>query len=265
MSGHSGTTPGRRFIALAIASLAVALSGCATTVFNPATNIPMTKDTPAGMDAPRDIIGENTIALSFSGGGLRAAALAHGCFGWRRPEREATLTDEIAFIPAFPRIPRAAHFGLYGRGVLSRFPKTSAARLRATCGIVAIHRFFSSSVAGSTLARTPSMRSIISLQGRDPSRRDRRVRTDIRVQRPISHPRRFLISSRLEPFSDIRPTAWPMLLRVDGRPSSSHGVLRAYRIDHEHCRPSSNESRGSVAPRSLMRSNGPCLVSARRA
>jgi len=124
MSAHPRTTFGRPLVALTIASLAVALSGCATTVFNTAANVPMTKDTPPGMDAPRDIIGENTIALSFSGGGLRAAALAHGVLTALAQTRTAQgdLTDEVAFISSVSGGSlAAAHFGLYGREGLARF------------------------------------------------------------------------------------------------------------------------------------------------
>ena len=58
----------------ALAALGLAFAGCATSVFNTATNAPMAEDTPPGMGAPLDIMGENAIGLSFSGGGLRALA-----------------------------------------------------------------------------------------------------------------------------------------------------------------------------------------------
>jgi hypothetical protein len=38
----------------------------------------MARDTPPGMGAPEDIVGEYAVGVSFSGGELRAAAFAHG-------------------------------------------------------------------------------------------------------------------------------------------------------------------------------------------
>jgi hypothetical protein len=60
----------------AVAALGVALAGCAFSVFNTATNAPMTEDTPPGMGAPVDLLGKNAIALSFSGRGPRQSPMA---------------------------------------------------------------------------------------------------------------------------------------------------------------------------------------------
>jgi hypothetical protein len=54
----------RLTIAGFLIAAAALLGGCATSVFNPATNVPVTKDTPADMDAPLDIAGEIGIAIS---------------------------------------------------------------------------------------------------------------------------------------------------------------------------------------------------------
>lgn len=105
-------------------ALCLLLAGCATTVFNPATNVPMTKDTPPGMDAPQDIVGENAIALSFSGGGLRAAAIAHGVLTALRDTKTTTgsLADDVVFISSVSGGSlTAAHFGLYGVAGMDRF------------------------------------------------------------------------------------------------------------------------------------------------
>ena len=111
-------------IRLALGALALGLCGCATSGFNAATNVPVTKDTPRGMDAPVDILGENNIALSFSGGGLRAAAFAHGVLEALAETKTATgdLSDDVAFISSVSGGSiTAAHFGLYGRAGLAGF------------------------------------------------------------------------------------------------------------------------------------------------
>jgi hypothetical protein len=45
------------------------------------------------MDAPLDLAGVNAIALSFSGGGLRAAAIAHGVL--KALEETKTPTGDV--------------------------------------------------------------------------------------------------------------------------------------------------------------------------
>jgi NTE family protein len=111
-------------ISLALGTLALGLCGCATNVFNSPTNAPLTKDTPTGMGAPVDILGVNNIALSFSGGGLRAAAFAHGVLEALAETKTATgdLSDDVAFISSVSGGSiTAAHFGLYGRQGLATF------------------------------------------------------------------------------------------------------------------------------------------------
>src|SRR5436853_5805916 len=53
------------------------LSRCAT-VYNKAGNQPWAPGMPLDMGEPTNIMRENSIVLMFSGGGLRAAAFAHG-------------------------------------------------------------------------------------------------------------------------------------------------------------------------------------------
>lgn len=104
--------------------LVVLASGCAAPVFNPATNVPLTRDTPANMGAPEDIVGEYGVAMSFSGGGLRAAAFAHGVLKGLSEAKTAKgdLLDEVVFLSSVSGGSlAAAHFGLYGREGLGRF------------------------------------------------------------------------------------------------------------------------------------------------
>lgn len=105
--------------------LSLLLAGCATPVFNPATNKPLTPDTPPGMGAPQDILGENTIAMSFSGGGLRAAAFAHGVLLALKETKTpggGDLLDDVGFISSVSGGSiTAANFGLHGRDGLEGF------------------------------------------------------------------------------------------------------------------------------------------------
>src|SRR3989442_3275872 len=61
-----------------VAAAVGGLAGCAPPVFHPATNEPLSAATPRNMGARTDFMRENSIVLSLSGGGLRAAAFAHG-------------------------------------------------------------------------------------------------------------------------------------------------------------------------------------------
>src|SRR4051812_30363712 len=94
------------------------LSGCATAIFNTASNAPWTPSTPIDMGAPSDLMGENSIMLTFSGGGLRAAAFAHGVLtaleGIETPGSD--LLDDVALIGSVSGSSLAsAYYGLYGR------------------------------------------------------------------------------------------------------------------------------------------------------
>src|SRR5882757_4679232 len=111
----------RTFIAAAALG---GLAGCATAVFNTATNEPLTAATPPNMGAPVDIMGENSIVLSFSGGGLRAAAFAHGVLTALQSVKTADgdLLNDVALISSVSGSSlTAAHYGLYGRDGLARF------------------------------------------------------------------------------------------------------------------------------------------------
>ncbi len=100
------------------------LAGCATPVFNRATNEPLSAATPPNMGARMDFMRENSIVLSFSGGGLRAAAFAHGVLTALQGVKtaEGDLLDDVALISSVSGSSlTAAHYGLYGREGLERF------------------------------------------------------------------------------------------------------------------------------------------------
>jgi NTE family protein len=100
------------------------LAGCATPVFNLATNAPLSASTPPNMGAPMDFMRENSIVLSFSGGGLRAAAFAHGVLVALQDAKTADgdLLDDLASISSVSGGSlTAAHYGVYGRDGLARF------------------------------------------------------------------------------------------------------------------------------------------------
>ena len=110
---------------LIVASLAAAmLGGCAATVHNSAGNSPWTPGTPVDMGAPADVMRENSIVMTFSGGGLRAAAFTHGVLlaleGVKTPQGD--LLDDVALIGSVSGSSlTSAYYGLYGRDGLRRF------------------------------------------------------------------------------------------------------------------------------------------------
>ena len=109
---------------VAAAAASLVMVGCATPVFNAATNRPLSASTPPNMGAPTDFMRENSIVLSFSGGGLRAAAFAHGVLASleRVKTADGDLLDDVASISsASGGSLTAAYFGVYGREGLARF------------------------------------------------------------------------------------------------------------------------------------------------
>jgi NTE family protein len=110
--------------AVTVLAAGLILAGCTTAVFNPATNAPLSASTPANMGAPTDLMRENSIVLSFSGGGLRAAAFAHGVLTAleRMKTADGDLLDDVASISSVSGGSlAAAHYGVYGRDGLARF------------------------------------------------------------------------------------------------------------------------------------------------
>jgi hypothetical protein len=75
---------------VALYILLVALGGCAT-VFNAATNEPLSAATPTNMGAPTDVMRENSIVLSFSGCAPRLSPTA--CSPRWRASRRPTATS----------------------------------------------------------------------------------------------------------------------------------------------------------------------------
>src|SRR3989475_4073715 len=106
-----------------IAAALCGLAGCATEVFNTATNEPLSAATPPNMGARTDFMRENSIVLSLSGGGLRAAAFAHGVLTALESVRTADgdLLDDVALINSVSGSSlTAAYYGVYGREGLAR-------------------------------------------------------------------------------------------------------------------------------------------------
>src|SRR5437879_7523419 len=107
-----------------VAAAVGGLAGCATAVFNPATNEPLSAATPCNMGARTDFMRENSIVLSLSGGGLRAAAFAHGVLTALESVKTAggDLLDDVALINSVSGSSlTAAYYGVYGREGLARF------------------------------------------------------------------------------------------------------------------------------------------------
>src|SRR5438105_10307543 len=113
-----------RSIAAALCFAAAAcLCGCAT-VFNRASNVPWSPGTPLDMGLPTDLMRENSIVLMFSGGGLRAAAFAHGVLTALESTKtpEGDLLDDVGLISSVSGSSlTAAYYGLNGREGMARF------------------------------------------------------------------------------------------------------------------------------------------------
>ena len=104
--------------------IAATMTGCATAVFNKASNAPWKPGVAADTAFGGDVMRENSIVLAFSGGGLRAAAFTHGTLtalqGMKTPEGD--LLDDVAIISSVSGSSlTSAYYGLYGREGLGRF------------------------------------------------------------------------------------------------------------------------------------------------
>ncbi|KAA5603182.1 patatin-like phospholipase family protein [Blastochloris sulfoviridis] len=114
---------GRRLTLAAL--LGVLLAGCGT-VFNLPINRPIDSESPT-LDAgsPPRMTGDVAVALSFSGGGTRAAAFAHGVLTAldTMPSRQGgSYLDRVVFISGVSGgSVAAAYFGLKGRAALGDF------------------------------------------------------------------------------------------------------------------------------------------------
>ncbi|HLX24876.1 MAG TPA: patatin-like phospholipase family protein [Usitatibacter sp.] len=107
-----------------VAALALcALAGCAT-VYNKADNKPWVPGSSPSMGAPSDVMHENSIVLTFSGGGLRASAFALGVLDALEDARTADgdLLDDVSLISSVSGSSlTSAYYGLYGRDGMKRF------------------------------------------------------------------------------------------------------------------------------------------------
>ncbi|MDG0852451.1 patatin-like phospholipase family protein [Roseateles puraquae] len=108
---------------LSISLLCLALAGCAGSPLNPPRNQPAVAE--PLQRAPRADTPQTAVALSFSGGGLRAAAFAYGVLEGLREQPSAGprhLLDEVTFITSVSGGSiTAAYFGLHGADGLRGF------------------------------------------------------------------------------------------------------------------------------------------------
>lgn len=111
----------------AVLMLALTLGGCAISVHNPPSNVPLAHGARALAAPARDIAGENLVALSFSGGGLRAAAFSFGVLKALEASGSAQqpLLDDVAMISSVSGGSlTAAYYGLHGPTALNSFRQT---------------------------------------------------------------------------------------------------------------------------------------------
>jgi NTE family protein len=113
----------RRGVALTAILL---FAGCAFTTQNIPRNPPIaTSSSAPEVRAPKDLVEEVVVALSFSGGGLRASAYSYGVIEGlaNTPGRQGRmLLDDVTFITSVSGGSiTAAYYGLNGRDTLSTF------------------------------------------------------------------------------------------------------------------------------------------------
>lgn len=111
---------GRSAAALCVTLLA---AGCSTVIDNQPRNRPAVADTPgSSVSPPRDIVASHVIGLSFSGGGLRAAAFAQGVLLHLQDAGSGDVLDDVTFISSVSGGSlTAAWYGLHGRDGLRSF------------------------------------------------------------------------------------------------------------------------------------------------
>lgn len=119
---------GRRIVRGAILmSLLAGLSACTSLLHNVPRNLPpapIGSASPA-LREPSDVVGETTVAMSFSGGGTRAAAFAFGALQGLNAVNVSgghPLIDELSFISSVSGGSiTAAYYGLHGKQSLGSF------------------------------------------------------------------------------------------------------------------------------------------------
>ncbi len=143
--------------------VAVALSGCAS-IHNDPINLPLDASASAGpLEAGRENINyedDLLIALSFSGGGTRAAAFSHGVLtemdGARMRRGGASLLDRVDFVSGVSGgSVTAAYYGLKKRAALTDFRERFLLRdaeeaLRTKFTLINIQRALSGGVNDAT-------------------------------------------------------------------------------------------------------------------
>lgn len=107
--------------------LLVGLSACGSLPHNAPRNLPQAAagSASAAMREATDVAGQTTVAMSFSGGGTRAAAFAFGALQGldaMRGPAGASLLDDVAFISSVSGGSiTAAYYGLHGKASLATF------------------------------------------------------------------------------------------------------------------------------------------------
>ena len=102
----------------------LALTGCAVSVHNPSSNLALSHGASAPVGPARNIAGQNLLALSFSGGGMRAAAFSFGVLQALEASSGPAddLLDDLTMISSVSGGSlTAAYYGLHGRQTLTRF------------------------------------------------------------------------------------------------------------------------------------------------
>lgn len=109
---------------LTLLSCTLALTGCATSVHNLPRNVALPTAGTSVVSPARDIAGKNLLALSFSGGGMRAAAFSFGVL--KALDSPGTtgedVLDDLTLISSVSGGSlTAAYYGLHGKEALSSF------------------------------------------------------------------------------------------------------------------------------------------------
>jgi NTE family protein len=103
------------------------LAGCSTVIENQPRNVPLAHG--LSVPPPRDIVTPQVIGLSFSGGGLRASAFAHGVLLYLQDTATGDVLDDVSFISSVSGGSlTAAYLGLHGRSGLRSFETDVLAR-----------------------------------------------------------------------------------------------------------------------------------------
>jgi NTE family protein len=115
--------PAKIFLQWVGAAAVLLLTACATPFDNAPLNKPITPEFVSWTNQPRDIVGTNVVAMSLSGGGMRAAAFSFGVLqALAGAQGDVDVFDDLTFITSVSGGSlTAAYFGLYGRAGLTRY------------------------------------------------------------------------------------------------------------------------------------------------